>query len=483
MITFNQKTDPYRPLNRIKEVQQVDIVKTLENFTLDDIIEKIQKLVKQKNIRISEFMRDFDKLRSGTITNTQFLSSLSMHKIFLTQKEAELLIAKYKSEEKENFVQWKVFCEDIDKVFIIKNLEKREDINELEDITKTSFKLNELSLPDQAVLQEILTDMKAFNEINRIDPKPQFTNYDHLKRGKVLKPQFKKILHSMKFMIKDADIDILMKKYGDQISNEINYVVILNDAKDAGEKNIKTDEVKREEEQKEIIPVLSSANNFYTYQTHFLNLDFNIKDIIDKIKHRVKINRIRLNEFFQDFDGLRKGVCTKAKMRTALDMANLSLRSEEYVVLEKCFEVEGDPLRVNYKVLVDEVDTVFTLKELEKDPLLRPEEFKIPDFLDPEKRLSQSDNLLLNDVMIKLAVLMRKYRVHPKAYFKDADKAKIGIIPSSKFASILNFLRLDVLEKEMNILIKRFYGKNMIEINYFDFDNILQKYCEVVNRE
>lgn len=152
-------------------------------------------------------------------------------------------------------------------------------------------------------------------------------------------------------------------------------------------------------------------------------------------------------------------------------------------MLEKFFQVEDDELRVYYKKLVDEVDTVFTLKGLEKDPLIRPEEFKIPDFLDPEKRLSEADNIFLNEVMIKLALLMRKYRVLPKAYFKDADKAKIGIIPSSKFASILNFLRLIVLEKEMNILIKRFYGKNMIEINYFDFDNVLQKYCEFVNRD
>lgn len=30
MITFNQKTDPYRPLNRVKEIPHVDIVKTLE---------------------------------------------------------------------------------------------------------------------------------------------------------------------------------------------------------------------------------------------------------------------------------------------------------------------------------------------------------------------------------------------------------------------------------------------------------------------
>ena len=29
---------------------------------------------------------------------------------------------------------------------------------------------------------------------------------------------------------------------------------------------------------KEFVPSLSSANNYYTYQTHFTNLDFNIKN-------------------------------------------------------------------------------------------------------------------------------------------------------------------------------------------------------------
>jgi len=43
----------------------------------------------------------------------------------------------------------------------------------------------------------------------------------------------------MKLFISDSDIDILMKKYGDPISNEINYVVILNDAKDSGEDKLK----------------------------------------------------------------------------------------------------------------------------------------------------------------------------------------------------------------------------------------------------
>ena len=187
MINFDQKTDMYRPTNRIMHIPQVDIVKTLDNFTVEDVIEKIQKITKQKSLRISEFMRDYDPLRSGSITASQFLSSLSMLKVYLSQKEAKMLTEKYANPDKEGEVLWTKFADDIDIVFVVKNLEKREDIKEIMDITKTSFKLNELSLPDQATLQEILKEMKSFFEVNRIEPKPMFINYDHLKRGKVLK--------------------------------------------------------------------------------------------------------------------------------------------------------------------------------------------------------------------------------------------------------------------------------------------------------
>ena len=486
MIPFDQKTDTYRPANRVMHIPEVDIVRTLDNFTVQDVIEKIQKLTKQKSLRINEFMRDYDPLRSGSITRTQFLSSLSMLKIYLSRKEAELLCDKYANPEKENEVLWTKFADDIDIVFVVKNLEKRADINNVTNITKSSFKLNELSLPDQAVLQEILKEMKTFFEVNRIEPKPFFSNDDRLKRGKVLKSQFKKILHSMKYYISDPHLEILMKKYGDPIPNEINYVVILNDAKEFGEKK----DGKKEEQHsmqkitdKEFVPSLSSANNYYTYQTHFLNLDFNIGDIVDKIKNTVKINRIRLNEFFEDFDPLRKGTCTKAKFRTALDMANLHLRAEEFDVLERFFSVPDEDDKVYYKDLVEEVDTVFTTKGLEKNPLLRPKEYVIPDFLNPEKRLTPEEADFLDKTMRKLGLLAIKYRVMAKSFFRDNDRANIGIVPSSRFASILSFFKLHADEKEMNILIKRFFSKNSIEINYYDFDNCLQNYVKMIEEE
>ena len=390
-----------------------------------------------------------------------------------------------KLKEKENEVLWTKFADDIDIVFVVKNLEKRADINNVTNITKSSFKLNELSLPDQAVLQEILKEMKTFFEVNRIEPKPFFSNDDRLKRGKVLKSQFKKILHSMKYYISDPHLEILMKKYGDPIPNEINYVVILNDAKEFGEKKEGKEEQHSMQKitDKEFVPSLSSANNYYTYQTHFLNLDFNIKDIVDKIKNTVKINRIRLNEFFEDFDPLRKGTCTKAKFRTALDMANLHLRAEEFDVLEKFFSVPDEDDKVYYKDLVEEVDTVFTIKGLEKNPLLRPKDYVIPDFLNPEKRLTSEEADFLDKTMRKLGLLAIKYRVMAKSFFRDNDRANIGIVPSSRFASILSFFKLHADEKEMNILIKRFYSKNSIEINYYDFDYVLSKYVKMIEEE
>jgi len=90
--------------------------------------------------------------------------------------------------------------------------------------------------------------------------------------------------------------------------------------------------------------------------------------------------------------------------------------------LEKAFEVPGDNLRVLYKELVEIVDTVFTVKGLEKDPLLRPENYVVPDFLDPSKRMQGEECDELHSVMIKLGILMNKYRVIPKSYFKDAVK-------------------------------------------------------------
>ena len=62
---YNQSFQ-YYPRTQPRKVE-VDIVKHVPE-DLDDVIAKIRGSCKQQRIRIGEFFRDFDKLRSGFIT-------------------------------------------------------------------------------------------------------------------------------------------------------------------------------------------------------------------------------------------------------------------------------------------------------------------------------------------------------------------------------------------------------------------------------
>ena len=48
---------------------------------LTDLLSRLRREVKEKRIRVSEFMRDFDKLRHGNITKDQFRLALNMAKL------------------------------------------------------------------------------------------------------------------------------------------------------------------------------------------------------------------------------------------------------------------------------------------------------------------------------------------------------------------------------------------------------------------
>ncbi len=52
--------------------------------------------------------------------------------------------------------------------------------------------------------------------------------------------------------------------------------------------------------------------------------------------------------------------------------------------------------------------------------MIRPPPYEIPEFLDPEKRMRGEEAEALHEVMIRLGILMNRFRVIPKSYFKDA---------------------------------------------------------------
>jgi hypothetical protein len=89
---------------------------------LTDLLARLRRTIKEKRIRVSEFMRDFDKLRHGNITKEQFRLAMNMAQLPLSESEFQQITAGFSCENKANYVRWRDFCDCLDEVFGAKEL-------------------------------------------------------------------------------------------------------------------------------------------------------------------------------------------------------------------------------------------------------------------------------------------------------------------------------------------------------------------------
>lgn len=119
-------------------VSKAEIVRNAPD-DVEDVLARIRQTCAQQRIRVAEFFRDFDKLRTGFITCAQFRIGLSMAKLGLSNSEYQLLCGNYKAPKEGEHVCWRTFCDDVDSVFTKKNLEKSVDISLGDAMTMTHY--------------------------------------------------------------------------------------------------------------------------------------------------------------------------------------------------------------------------------------------------------------------------------------------------------------------------------------------------------
>ena len=67
------------------------------------------------------------------------------------------------------------------------------------------------------------------------------------------------------------------------------------------------------------------------------------------------------------------------------------MTTEEFELLEKSFAVPSDPTKVNYLEFNEIIESIFTFKDLEKNPLKKTIDFKAPSILDPKNVLDKEE--------------------------------------------------------------------------------------------
>ncbi|CAD7698240.1 unnamed protein product [Ostreobium quekettii] len=212
-----------------------------------------------------------------------------------------------------------------------------------------------------------------------------------------------------------------------------------------------------------------------------------LEDAVTRCKTIVYKNRIRLKEFFVDFDKLRCGQVRSNHFVTAMSIAGLDryMSPEEILVLSEGYKVEdgAPPDLVEYRKFVEDVDRVFTLKGLETDPLkeVPAEPLHLLDkqrYQRSARRLEGDKDCGVEDVLFRVSDIVRKRGVLVKPMFDDAaadnhSSKVVGHVTRNQFAQCLNVkLNLELEPEEVDLLAEKFGQSDYPEmVNYVAFAN------------
>lgn len=448
--------------------------------SLDDLFAKIRRKTKQNRIRISEFLRDFDKLRSGGITNSQLRLGFNMAGITLSDQEFNLLLNNFPMTSKPGFVRWKDICDNIDEVFTTKYLEKDPTYDVVEPNLTYNYGIEPLTKEEEGVARDVIARFKQFARGTRLDIKQFFKDWDRLNRNKVTPKQFRQVLATVNFLLSEPEYKAIVKYYRSDEDGDIKYVDFINETTpSAFEGTFSGSPTKTTTQPLQVSQEKEKTSS--PYRTSYGSGEVNLGFLLEKIKNHVKLGQLRVDEYFKDFDPLRKGIITSNKFRGVLSKMKIELTEEELQALENFYKQPGSaneyPYQINYVAFVDEISLVFTTTGLEKDPLIKPQQYQPPSYLDPKEILTPQEERELNDYLVHFGANVYKHRVIIKPFFQDKDKTKSGKISFTRFRSVLDVQKLPLSDRFYELLCKRFSHEGK-EFNYVEFMDVLKRYSD-----
>merc|ERR1712051_600661 len=218
-------------------------------------------------------------------------------------------------------VNWRDFSDRVDEIFTSKGLEKNLDASVGEARTATTYGRRQPTAEHTAICEQVVAEFREVIRKNRLDAKSFFQDRDALRSFKVTPKIFRQVLNTLGFQIGEEQVEAVSLVYGNE-DYSIRYADFLRDANCL-----------------EYVINGNTTGAKSTFRDRFT--DFNGEQdhqaLMVKVKQIVKKDRIRLLEFFQDHDTLRKGYLPCQKFRGVLHSQRILLTDAEFEKLEARF--------------------------------------------------------------------------------------------------------------------------------------------------
>jgi len=177
----------------------------------------------------------------------------------------------------------------------------------------------------------------------RILMKPSFQDFDKARSSHVTRDQFARVLKKLDiYPLNDFVFELIVRKYLTKGTlKEMNYVFFCKDV-DKPEDMFPEYRPKREQ----LAPQAPEShkkphNTFYNDSTKgvnvmesrfskkAINISNDPSDILNRLQAAIVMKRVRIEEFFRDFDKLRKGKVTIPQFKSILSNLNFSMEDHE----------------------------------------------------------------------------------------------------------------------------------------------------------
>ncbi|XP_055517833.1 uncharacterized protein LOC129713013 [Leucoraja erinacea] len=468
--SFEDEFPAIKPIVLSPEEQEVGFKQEekIESGVQDvgELMARLRHHILVNRVRTVDFIEDFDPLRSGRIPTSVFRRVLGMIGFDSELNDAKFnaLANCYEDPFKPGHIIWTNFTKDIDSVFTIPELEKAPTVKvpplETYLLPKVgTVDADILNAPERTKFESLMCRLKERISHRGLITLPVFNDFDKENKGHLSRSQFHRSLALLNIEVPENEVDLLEKVFSDELG--VNYVRFLDQV---------DPQPKPEEMYDKLMDEIQQLNDFKGI--HELGASNDINCILEKIKTKVYRNRVRIGDHMKDFDKLNSGRILKNNFRRALNLDGFELQPSEMAILEKAYESCKEPDYVDYKVFINEIESIFTLDHLEKCPQTEVIEYKPP----PDwtlNTLSAEEICVFEDAMNRLADKVGKKRVQLFPLFEDFDRLKIGSVSQAQFHRVLAELDLDnvLSPRDVRVLMKRFRVKIGTEddVNYNAF--------------
>lgn len=214
-------------------------------------------------------------------------------------------------------------------------------------------------------------------------------------------------------------------------------------------------------------------------ENRFLQQTVNIandpNDVEMRLQAMVVMKRVRIEEFFRDFDKLRKGKVTIPQFKQTLSMMNFNLTEEEFNSLADRYRTQDPEGTFNYFAFCHNINTAFTMKGIDKNPTHSVKPITSDDTLLARRKYLEGlndDERSVLEIISEYRKAIQNKRLNLKPMFQDFDITKNCHVSKIQFMRVLNQLGIMASDQIMNLLLKKYMDMgNLDEINYVDFCN------------